>query len=227
MPDVTATSAGQAFRGYRRGGVSTDPVDQYVIPIRDRVLSYQGRAATFMTQGNAATTTQVILTLHNGGGSTLFVAINRITVDLLTTAAAGIAPSVQVPVVRVRRLTTASSGGTALSKVARGDSGLTTNGSVALLQGTASDGGALTAVTQGTSAGILAQKFSPRLLVVGTSASTLYEPVDTIPFFYGEPDITLKNGEGIAVTLEGQAAAGNPATNRWIAEVDWDEYTRP
>ena len=225
MPDVTATSAGQNFRGYRRGGVSTDPVDQYVIPIRDRVNSFNGRAACFMTQGNAATTQQNLMTIVNTTGSAVIVAVNRITVDLLTTAAAGIAPSVQVPVVRIRRAT-AVSAGTVLAKTAKGDSALTSAANVELRGGTASDGGALTAITA-TNGGLLAQKFSPRLLVVGTSASTLYEPVDTIPFFYGEPDITLKAGEGLLVSLEGQAAAGNPATNRWICEIDWDEYTRP
>lgn len=226
MPDVTATSAGQNFRGYRRGGTSTDPVDQYVIPIRDRVGSFSGRAATFQTLGLGTTAQQNLLTIANTTGSAVIVAVNRITVDLLTTAAAGIAPSVVVPVVRVRRATGVSAG-TVLTKTAKGDSAQTSAANVEIRGATASDGGAATAITA-TNGGLLAQKFSPRLLVVGTSASTLYEPVDTIPFFYGEPDITLKAGEALLVSLEGMTAAtGNPTTNRWIAEVDWDEYTRP
>jgi hypothetical protein len=222
--DSNATS-GVEVRGYRRGILSTDSWDQFVIPVRDRISSFVGRAATFKTAGNAATAQQNLLTMTNTAGSAVTVGVNRITVDLLTTAAAGIAPNVVVPVVRVRRVTSAAAG-TVLAKTNRGDTAQTSAANVEVRGGTASDAGALTAITL-TNSGIMAQKYSPRLLVVGTSASTLYEPVDTIPFFYGEPDITLKAGEGLAVTLEGQVAAGNPATTFWIAEIDWEEYTRP
>ena len=226
MADQTSTAtAGINFRAYRRGGTAGDPADQYVIPVRDRIGSFSGRAATFATLGLGSATTQNLMTIFNTSGSGVLVAVNRITVDLLTTAAAGIAPTVVTPVVRVRRCSAASAG-TVLSKTPKGDSAQTSAANVEVRGATASDGGAASAITV-TAGGLLTQKFAPRLLVVGTSASTLYEPVDTIPFFYGEPDITLKAGEGILVSLEGQAAAGNPTTNRWIAEIDWDEYTRP
>lgn len=228
MPDIDSTAVqGVEVRGYRRGALSTDSWDQYVVPVRDRITSFVGRAATFKTVGNAAASQQNLLTLMNASGSAVTVGVNRITLDCLMTAAAGIAPTVVTPVVRVRRISAAPTGGSSLAKTARGDSAQTSSSSVAVLGGTASDAGALTAITA-TNGGILAQKYSPRLLLVGTTpATTLYEPVDTIPFFYGEPDITLKAGEGLLVSLEGHVAAGNPAANQWIAEVDWEEYTRP
>jgi hypothetical protein len=227
MADQDANpTAGVEPRGYRRGTLSTDSWDQYVVPVKDRITSFVGRAATFRVAGNAAATQQNLLALVNAAGSTVTVAVNRVTVDLLTTAAAGIAPSVVTPVVRVRRAT-AVSAGTALAKTPRGDSAQTSNASVSCLGGSSADAGTITAITA-TNGGLLAQKYSPRLLVVGTSATTLYEPVDTVPFFYGEPDITLKAGEALLVSLEATgAAAGNPATNFWIAEIDWEEYTRP
>ena len=229
MADQTATTtSGVAPSGYGAGsaGAGTDPWYQRVVPVRDRITSFVGRGASFKIAGNGTTSQQNLLTLYNGAAATVFVSVNRITVDLLTTAAAGIAPSVVVPVVRVRRLTAAPSGGTALTKVARGDSAQTSNASITLLGGSSADAGTASAITA-TNQGVMAQKFSPRLLVVGTSATTLYEPVDTIPFFYGEPDIMLKTGEGLMISLEGHVAAGNPTTNFWIVENDWDEYTRP
>ena len=227
MPDVGSNSvSGVVVEGYRSGSTTSDNWYQYVVPVRDRVTSYTGRAASFKTQGNASASQQNLLSLTNGSSSTVTVSVNRITVDLLSTAAAGKAPSVVTPVVRVRRAT-AVSAGTALTKVNRGDSAQTSNANVTVLGGTASDGGALTAITA-TNGGTLAQRYAPRVLVVGTSASTFYEPVDTVTFFYGEPDVVLKAGESIIVTLEGQVVTtGNPATDFWIAEVDWDEYTRP
>jgi hypothetical protein len=65
-------------------------------------------------------------------------------------------------------------------------------------------------------------------MVVGTSASTFYEPIDTAQFFYGEPDITLRALEGVVVYLDAATnTTGNPTTDSWTAEVDWEEYTRP
>jgi hypothetical protein len=227
MADQDANpTAGVEPRGYRRGTLSTDSWDQYVIPVKDRITSFVGRSATFRIAGNAAATQQNLLALINAAGSTVTIAVNRVTIDLLVTAAAGIAPTVVTPAVRVRRAT-AVSAGTALAKTPRGDSAQTSNASVSCLGGSSADAGTVTAITA-TNGGLLAQKYAPRLLIVGTTpATTLYEPVDTIPFFYGEPDITLKAGEAMLISLETHAAAGNPATNFWIAEIDWEEYTRP
>jgi hypothetical protein len=50
--------------------------------------------------------------------------------------------------------------------------------------------------------------------------------MDTIEFFEGNTDITLRPGEGLAVFLDGATVTtGLPATDAFIASVDWNEYT--
>jgi hypothetical protein len=229
MGDVESTStAGQEWRGYRRGGTAGDPVDQYVVPVRDRIPSFYGRASTFVTPGRAGTTGQKILALHNATGSPVLVCVNRIVVDVLQTAAAGIAPTVFVPVIRIHRFTVVPTNGTALTKV-KMNSALSSDAAVTAWGDASADGtGSGTTLTVTIPAGsCLHQKYTPRILVIGTSASSFYEPIDTAPFFEGEPDITLGALEGVVVFLDYTVAAGNPTTNRWIATIDWEEYTRP
>jgi hypothetical protein len=82
--DSSATS-GVEVRGYRRGTLTTDSWDQYVIPVKDRIVGFTGRAATFVTPGRAAVS-QKIMALHNATGSSVIVNVNRMRVDLLSTA---------------------------------------------------------------------------------------------------------------------------------------------
>lgn len=229
MGDIdTSAVSGVEARGYRRGTVSTDSWDQYVVPVRDRIVSFAGRVSTFITPGRAAVG-QKILALHNATGSTVTICVNRIIVDMLQTAAAGKAPTVIVPLIRIHRFTAVPTNGTALTKVPM-DSTQSSNASVTAW-GDASADGTLsgTTLTVTIPAGsCLHQQYAPRILVVGTSASTFYEPVDTAMFFEGEPDITLRALEGICVFLDqAVVTTGNPATDRWIATVDFEEYTRP
>lgn len=78
MGDLEATAAGQDFRGYRRGGTAGDPVDQYVVPVQDRIVSYRGRAGTFRIPGRAGTTGQKLFSIHNATGSTVLVDVEQI-----------------------------------------------------------------------------------------------------------------------------------------------------
>lgn len=229
MGDVASIAVGgQEWRGYRRGSVGTDDVDQYVVPVRDRIVSFSGRASTFITPGRAAVG-QKLFALHNSTTSTVIVCVNRIVVDLLSTAAAGKPPTVVTPLIRIHRFTAVPTNGTVLSKVPLDTSQLS-NAQVTAWGDASADGtGSGTTLTVTIPAGsCLHQKYAPRMLVVGTSASTLYEPIDTAIFFEGEPDITLRALEGICVFLD-QAVitTGNPSTDRWVAVVDWEEYTRP
>ena len=221
MGDVEATAAGQDFRGYRRGGTAGDPVDQYVVPVRDRIVSYSGRASTFITPGRAAVG-QKILALHNATGSSVIVCVNRIVVDLLSTAVKAV--TIIPPVVRIHRFTAVPTNGTVLSKTPM-DSSQSSNASVTAWGDASADGtGSGTTLTVTIPAGsILHQKYGPRVFTaVG------YEPIDTAPFFEGEPDITLRALEGICVFLDqAVVTTGNPSTDRWIAVVDWEEFSRP
>jgi hypothetical protein len=218
--DTTAVSGVEA-RGYRRGAVSTDSWDQYVVPVRDRISSFYGRACTFKTPGRAATT-QKILALHNATASSVVVCINRITVDLLSTVVKAI--TVVPPVIRCHRFTAVPTNGTALAKVAL-DTSQSSNAAVTAWGDASADGtGSATTLTVTIPANsMLAQVYAPRWI---TAAG--YEPVDTASFFYGEPDITLRALEGVVVYLDAAVVTtGNPATDMWVASVDWEEYTRP
>lgn len=220
MGDIDSSLvSGVEVHGYRRGALSTDSWDQFVIPTKDRITSFHGRAASFITPGRAAVS-QRLLALHNATASTIVINVNRIRVDVLVTAVKAV--TVVPPVIRVVRFTALPTGGTALAKVTT-DTAQTSN-AAATVWGDASADGTGSATTLGvTPTGTLAQTYGPRIFTaVG------YEPVDTALFFDGETDITLRALEGICVTMDAAVVTtGNPATDRWIASIDWEEYTRP
>lgn len=230
----SSATAGIQARGYRRGSLSTDSWDQYVIPVKDRIVSFTGRAATFVTPGRAAVS-QKILALHNATGSSVIVNVNRIRVDMLSTAFK--AATVFPPIIRVVRFTTVPTNGTVLAKTGL-DTSLSSDASVtAWGDASADNGGAGTssATTLTITAGAaLAQAYAPRYTgfatpnVTAASGVPMYEPLDTIEFFVGEPDITVRALEGVCVFLDqATVTTGNPTTDKWLAFVDWDEYTRP
>lgn len=235
MPDIdSSATAGVEVRGYRRGSLSTDSWDQYVVPVKDRIVSFTGRAATFVTPGRGGTG-QKLLALHNATGSTVLVNVNRIRVDLLITAFKAV--TVLPPIIRVQRFTTLPTGGTSLAKTGL-DTTLSSNASVTAWGDASGDGagagaGSTTTLTI-TAGAVLAQAYAPRYTGFATPNTTaasgvpMYEPLDTVEFFVGEPDITLRALEGIVVFLDqATGTTGNPSTDKWLAVIDWDEYTRP
>lgn len=205
--------------------------EQYVIVQDEKVVSFQGRASSFITPGRAAVQ-QRILTLHNVTASTVLVRVNRMVIDLLSTQAVPKLPTIVTPIVRAHRFAGAPTGGTPLTKGAR-DSALTSNASVVATGDASADGTVSGTALAFTSGAVLAQAYAPRTVISnGTAVPTApvewYEPVDTVGFFVGEPDITLRANEGIGITLDAAVTVtGNPATDRWAAFVDWDEYTLP
>lgn len=217
MGDVEATAAGQDFRGYRRGTVSGDPVDQYVVPVKDRIVSYAGRSCSFRQLGIAGTAGQKLMTIFNAAGSSVIVEVDLIGIDLMSTAAR----VVEQPLLRAHKLTTVPSAGTAMTKIAE-DSTMSSNASVTLLQGTASEGGAATAITATPAANtIVNQEFASRILtLVGAEVGHRVEWFDRLPW-------TLRAGEGLLVNLDYSAATANPVTDKWTTLVHWTEYTRP
>jgi hypothetical protein len=225
MADVDSTAvSGVEVRGFRRGTLSTDSWDQYVIPVRDRITSYKGRAFTFVTPGRAAAA-QKILALHNATSSPVLINVNRIRIDVIQSVAKAI--TVISPTVRVHRFTTLPTGGTALTKTPM-DSSMTSSSSVTVWGDSSADNtgagtssGTTLTITPGN---ILGQTWGPRMI-----SAAGYEMVDNIEFFVGEPDVTLRALEGLVVVLDNAntAVLGNPATDRWLAGIDWEEYTRP
>jgi hypothetical protein len=221
MGEVEATAAGQDFRGYRRGGTVGDPVDQYVVPVQDRIVSHRGRANTFRIPGRAGTAGQKILSIHNATGSGVIVDVEQITVDLTATVVKAV--TVLPPVIRLWKVTVLPTNGTALTKVSE-DTGMSASSASVTVLGDASADGSLSgsALTATLPAGtIISQEFAPRLI---TAAG--YEMFDREQFLETGP-ITLRALEGIVVFLDYVLATQNPATDMWIAGVKWSEYTRP
>jgi len=224
MGDVDSTAvSGVEVRFYRRGTLSTDSCDQYVIPVADRITSYRGRCCTFVTAGRAVAA-QKLVAIHNATSSLVYVNVNRIKVDVLSTVIKAI--NVVPPVIRIHRFTTLPTGGTALTKVPL-DTSLSSSASVTLWGDSSADNagagtpsGTTLTITPGS---VMDQVWAPRFVTaVG------YEPFDLAAFFVGDPDIKLGPLEGVVVFLDqATASSGNPATDRWLATVDWEEYTRP
>lgn len=215
--DTTAISGVEAG-GYRRGGASTDRWDQYVVPVRDRIVSFRGRANSFRTLGIAGTTGHKLMTLFNASGSTTTIEIQKIYVDVMFTAAKVIQP----PITRIHKLTALPTGGTAMTKIPLNSGAPTSTSNLTILQSTASDGGTATAITATPAANtIISQIWQPRALtLVG------YEPVDRIELCEDEP-FTLNALEGVLLNLDYTAAGASAVTDMYIHGVVWEEYTRP
>lgn len=198
--------------------------EQYVIVQDEKVISYQGRAASFRIPGRAAAA-QNLGAIHNATGSAVLVRVNRILVDMLSLTA-GKAATILTPVLRVRRFTAVPTNGTAMTKAPR-DSALSSNASVTVWQDASADRTSSTTTLTITGGSIVAEANAPRMIAV-TAANTFYEPVDMAEFFVGEPDVILRPLEGLVVAAEDAiASTGNPATDHWSVVIDWDEYTLP
>ena len=201
-------------------GAATDTSKAAPLPVDTdsrRVVSCHGRACSFKTPGRAAVS-QKLMSIHNATGSSILVDVNRIRVDVLSTVVKAI--TVVVPVIRVYRYTTIQTNGSVLTK-GLVDTTLTSNASVTVTGDASADGvGSATTLTI-TPTTMLAQAYAPRWV---TAAGI--EQIDTIEFFAGETDITLRALEGLVVFLESAVVTtGIPATDNYIVSIDWAEYT--
>ena len=189
-----------------------------VVVVGDRG-GHTGRASTFRTPGRAGTTGQRIFSIHNATGSSVAVAVNRITVDLLQTVVKAV--TVAPPMIRLYKVTVLPTNGTAATKVAEDSSGPATSSSVTILQDASADGTssgtALTATLP--AAAVITQEFAPRLITaVG------YEMADRLEFLTGPWYITLRALEGVVVELAYTVATQNPVTDQWLVTAQWEEF---
>jgi hypothetical protein len=188
-----------------------------------KVISYKGRVSTFRTPARVATA-QNFFAIHNATGSTVLVDVEKITIDWINAAAAGVAPTVIPGIVRAYRFTAVPTNGTALTKVPE-DTALASNSAVTVWGDASADGtGSGTTLTVTPTAGnILTQEYVSRTLVVGTSASTFIELMDRATFFEDEGvAITLRPLEGFLIRLD--SAANQVVTNHMIVGCRWTEY---
>lgn len=220
MPDFDATlTAGVEAGGYRTGAASTDPWWQYVVTRKDRLESWAGRGATNRIAGIAGTTGQKLLSIFNAAGSAVLVDVETVTCDVYQTAAKVVAP----PILRLHRVTTAPTGGTAVPKVAN-DTAQTSSSSVTVLQASSSDStGAASAITATVAmSGLITQEPVARALtLVG------YEQFDRLEFINDQRPILLRASEGLVLNLDYSVATSNPTSDIYIANIRWSEFTRP
>lgn len=215
---LPADSTGKKLRHRERTVGANTIYEPYVLVQDERAIVYEGRCGSFRQLGIAGTAGQKLLSLFNAVGSTVIVDLQSLTYDVYQTAARVVAP----PVIRLHRITTLPTGGTAISKVAV-DSALSSNASVTLLQGTASDGGAATAIVSTPAAGTLItqEPVGRALTLVG------YEQFDRGDFLDSDAPITLRAGEGVLLNLDYTVATSNPVTDNYIVNARWLEYTLP
>ncbi len=214
---LPADSTGKKLRTRDRGAVGHD---QYVVPTDLRLVSYKGRASTFKTPGRAAVS-QKIMSIHNATGSGVLVDVTKIRVDVHSTVVKLV--TIVTPVIRLYRVTVLPTNGTALTKVPL-DTTLSSAAAVTVLGDASADNTAsVTTLTATIPAGnIMAAVYAPRLI---TAAG--YEMIDTVEFLVGDA-VILRPLEGLVVFLEDAVVTtGIPATDKYIAYVDWDEYTLP
>jgi len=208
--------------GFGSDATYRDVSASYPLPVTQmatKVLTYEGRTATFRTPGRAGTTGQKLFSIHNATASTVIVDVNSVFVQ--TTCTVVKAVTVLPPAIRIYRVTVLPTNGTACVKTPK-DTSLTSSSSLTILQDASADGtSSTTALTATLTTQMVLGCFGDRMITaVGTDLFTRYA------FLSGTDEyITLRPLEGIVLTLDYTLATQNPITDMWIATCDWIEYT--
>lgn len=210
-----AAGAGVAEVRTRERSVGGNTVaEQYVIPISERVASYKGFAASFRTLG-LTTTPHNVFSIENAAGSTVLLAVRRLTVQMDSTVAfTTVAPSF-----KTSRPAALPTGGTTLTKVAF-DSSLTSSASVVLRGATASDGGAATAITATAGSTGWTQLQMRMSTVVG---QIIMDDATLIPALCDTDPVILRAGEALLA----QVVLAALATHHYVVNCMWEEFSLP
>lgn len=212
----TAAGAGVAEVRTRERSIGGNTyAEQYVIPIQERVASFKGVATSFRTAG-LASTNHIIFSIENASGSTILLAVKRLSLQVEDT---GVLTTV-APVCRTYRSTTASASGTTLTKSGF-DTSLSSSASVVVRGATASDGGAATAITNG---GTLSPAWTQFKMRAATAVGQyLFDDEPMIPLLCADDPIILRAAQALVVRME-QASV---TTASYIVNVAFEEFTLP
>lgn len=218
----TASGAGVAdvrVRERTDPSLGTTVAEQYVIPISERVASFKGFGTTFRAPGRAALT-QNLAAIYNASGSTVLVAVRRISVQMDATAVlAAVAKSV-----KTSRITTVPTNGTAVSKI-NFDSAQTSSASVTVW-GDASADGTSSATTLTATAGTFG--WSQLIMRMHTLVGqVIMDDEPCIPSLCADDPIYLRANEGLLVSIVAAATTSNPITDHHIVNFMWEEFTLP
>jgi hypothetical protein len=192
---------------------------QRVSPITERVISCQAMATSFRAPGRASVS-QNIFSIFNKSGSNILIAVRRLTVQMDAT----VVLTAVVPSFKTSRITAVPTNGTALSPVVF-DS-LQSSSANLDLRGDASADGTSSATTLTSTPGTAAwTQLQMRLhTAVG---QVLTDDMTVIPSVCDTDPITLRASEGLLVTVIAAATTSNPATNFYVTNCMWEEYTTP
>jgi hypothetical protein len=169
-------------------------------------------AASFRTVGSAATP-QNLLTIENIDATKL-VTVRAIILQMDATAVL----TAVMPLNKLSRATAVPTGGTTLNK-AQFDTSNASNANTIVRGGTASDGGALTAITA-TAGTTLWQEYGMRMHTV---VGQVLAPVSYLPKIIDTKNLILRQNQALLVQVVAAAGTSNPATNHYSVCVVWDE----
>jgi len=217
---LPADGAGKKLNTRERTIGANSVHDQIVIPVPDRVVTNTGLVTVFRTLGNALTT-QSIFSIENASGSAVLVGVRRLTVQMDATAVL----ITQVAQIKAFRISAGvSGGGTTLTKGQRHTTDAA-SASVVCRGATASDGGAATAITGTLDVAAIWQQYGMRL---HTAVGQVLTPDNTVlPDICQDEPLILRANQAIVVQVQGVVTTGNPATNHWLVNCVWDEFTLP
>lgn len=187
-----------------------------VVTMSDRIVAGRVGVSTFRTLGNAAVTHNVF-SLENGAASTVNVALRRLTVQMDTLAAL----IAVAPTIKTSRPTAIPTGGTALSKAMFETAGAS-HASVVARGANASDGGAATAIVATAGATLWTQYAMRQHTLVG---QVLIDDNSLVPNIAVDNPIIILPGQAILVTIIAAVATSNPATNHYVLNAAWEEFT--
>ena len=209
-------STGKSVRTYRRGALTTDPHDSYVIPTVARVISNELRFATFRTVASAAANHN-LLTIENTTGSAVLLAVRQLILEIQVNALTAMLVAAEA---RLFRGTTVPTGGTVATLHQNDTADTAAPANLVVRQATASDGGAATAITYATPTTnpFTAQAIDKILTGVGQFV-TDEAPLLTL----AEDPLILRAGQSLVVTVNGVIPAHYLYTIRGQLEV----FTQP
>lgn len=174
-------------------------------------------ASTFSTQGNA-TGSQYLISMRINPGANVVVFVRRVEVCMDATAAL-----VGVPMLARMAAIIRTGGGTVLTPYQISVNSQPTSPSVVVYGATASNGGALTPIVAVDNT-TQRQRFLPR----HETAAGYYANDSIMLLAPTDPPLVCSTVggfvNGIGVHLTG-AALSNPATNLYVVNMEWEEYT--
>lgn len=136
-------STGVRQRTFKRGALTDDPHDMYVIPTSPRIVSNEVKFTSWRTVASAATPHN-LLSIENTTGSAVLVAVRELAVEIQVNAVTAMLVAADV---KLFRGTTVPTGGTVLTQHQLDTADTVSPANVVVRGATASDGGAATAIT--------------------------------------------------------------------------------